>query len=339
MAKQVYLEKTIALLELTGGYSSNDLIVKKTFEFYWKNFKNDFQSFIIVDTGGSVTKTIDLLEKYYKMGYRYFFGFSRSTVLQGVLDWFNMHPDAIGISPTSTAPNLSIPKRIFRMTPTDNYILDPIYPHLYSASTVYYIYTDGEVAMTNVLNILQNNPSITNLQALAITPSTPADVVHTFLNGSSSSDVIVTYLLDREPYIQYYTEGLTFDGQQYDILGIQPPKIPYNALDALIDKYNIVSFKGIATSELWRMGYNTLGEDQYSIVSLNSLHLINYLVYGEDIMDIDSHFGILQFDEITRDLIFPSFLVQTLTDYQVFSNNYLTVNDPLLGTFTANFSS
>ncbi len=63
MAKQVYLEKTIALLELTGGYSSNDLIVKKTFEFYWKNFKNDFQSFIIVDTGGSVTKTIDLLEQ------------------------------------------------------------------------------------------------------------------------------------------------------------------------------------------------------------------------------------------------------------------------------------
>ncbi len=339
MAKQVYLEKTIALLELTGGYSSNDLIVKKTFEFYWKNFKNDFQSFIIVDTGGSVTKTVDLLEKYYKMGYRYFFGFSRSTVLQGVLDWFNMHPDAIGISPTSTAPNLSIPKRIFRMTPTDNYILDPIYPQLYSASTVYYIYTDGEVAMTNVLNILLNNPNITNLQSLAITPNTPADEVQTFLNGSSSSDVIVTYLLDREPYIQYYTEGLTFDGQQYDILGIQPPKIPYNALEALIDKYNIVSFKGIATSELWRMGYNTLGEDQYSIVSLNSLHLINYLVYGEDIMDIDSHFGILQFDEITRDLIYPTFLVQTLTDYQVFSNNYLTVNDPLLGTFTANFSS
>ncbi len=194
MAKQVYLEKTIALLELSGGYSSNDLIVKKTFEFYWKNFKNDFQSFIIVDTGGSVTKTIDLLEKYYKMGYRYFFGFSRSTVLQGVLEWFNMHPDAIGISPTSTAPNLSIPKRIFRMTPTDNYNLDSIYPQLYSASTVYYIYTDGEVAMTNVLNILQNNPSITNLQALAITPSTPAEVVQTFLDGSSSSDVIVTYL-------------------------------------------------------------------------------------------------------------------------------------------------
>ena len=53
--KSVYLPQTVALLELTGGYSSNDTIVKKTLEYYWKNFNQEFKAFPIVDTRGEVS--------------------------------------------------------------------------------------------------------------------------------------------------------------------------------------------------------------------------------------------------------------------------------------------
>jgi hypothetical protein len=334
--KNVYLPKTIALLELTGGYSSNDLIVKKTLEYYWKNFNQEFKAFPIMDTRGDIQRTLALLDKYYKLGYRYFFGFSRSTIVEATLNWFNLHPDAIGISTTSTAPILNVPKQIFRLTPNDNYIIEPILPQLQASSKVYYIYTEGEVAMLNILEILKTELGESKVLSYAVNSSNlTVSNMQFFLSGSSSTDSIVLYLLDREPYIDLYTQGLTFEGQQYDILGIQPPMIPSTASLELENKYNIISFKGIETSPIWRAGYKSLGELDYSIVTLNGLQLINYLVEEISLLNISSHFGILQFDEITKDIIYPCFLVQ-LYNGITFETLYLLVNDPLLGKYQAN---
>ncbi len=337
--KNVYLPKTIALLELTGGYSSNDIIVKKTLEYYWKNFNQEFKAFPIMDTRGDIIRTIALLDKYYKLGYRYFFGFSRSTIVESTQDWFNLHPDAIGISTTSTAPVLNIPKQIYRLTPNDNYIIEPVLPQLEASSQVYYIYTEGEVAMLNILEILKTELGESKVSSYAIN-STNLTVANLqfFLSSSSSTDSIVIYLLDRDPYIQLYSQGLTFEGQQYDILGIQPPVITGSASIELANKYNIISFKGIETSYIWRTGYETLGEYNYSIVTLNGLQLINYLVEEISILNIPSHFGILQFDEITKDIVYPCFLVQ-LYDGISYQISYLLVNDPILGKYQANLVS
>jgi hypothetical protein len=155
-----------------------------------------------------------------------------------------------------------------------------------------------------------------------------------YFDGSTSNDSVVIYLLDREPYIQLYSQGLTFAGQQYDILGIQPPIIYGSASIELANKYNIISYKGIETSNIWRKGYEDLGENQYSIVSLNALNLLNYLLENIVISNINSHFGILQFDVITKDIIYPCFLVQKY-DGNLFAISYLLVNDPLLGKYQA----
>ena len=74
------LPKTIALLELTDGFTSNDNSVKKTFEFYWNNYPSEFKKFLIVDTKGKINITLQYLEYYYNQGYRIFVGFSRSSI-------------------------------------------------------------------------------------------------------------------------------------------------------------------------------------------------------------------------------------------------------------------
>ncbi len=338
----VYLSKTIALLELTGdGYTSNDIVVKNTFQFYWKNYNSEFKAFPIIDTKSDLNITLNLLENYYNNGYRYFVGFSRSTIVSGVLDWFNNHPEAIGISSTSTAPILNIPKKIYRMTPNDDYILNSVLPQLESSSKVYYIYTAGEVAMLNILSLLKSNPIISpKLITFAVNPDnsnlTVQNIENLFENPDESQSILL-YLLDRPPYIDLYNQGLTFPGQQYDILGIQPPQIIGEAAIQLNNKYNVTAYKGTNTSIIWRDGYNSLGEDNYSIVSLNILNLLNTLVLKENVSNINSHFGILQFDPVSRDIIYPSFLVEILQNNQ-FINKYLIVNDPLLGTYNANLA-
>ena len=334
-----YLPNTIALLELSSGFVSNDVIIKDCFNFYWNSYSSEFLKFPIVDTGGSEKKTLDLLEKYYNFGYIYFVGFNLSTTVSYVLEWFNMHPKAIGISATSTAPLLKIPKYIFRMTADDNYILEAIYEKLYSSQTVYYIYSDLQIATLNVLKILENNSNINNLKTFSVSDTNlTLDNLKIFLDGSTDMDSIVLYLLfDREKYINYYSEGLTSPSQQYDITGITIPEINNNASIELSNKYNIVTFKGTQTSLLWRNGYNKFGEEKYSIVCLNILNLLNYLVFNKNVDNVDTHFGILEFDDVTKDLIYPTFLIETFIEDK-FYNTFLSVSNPLFGKFIALFS-
>jgi hypothetical protein len=116
--------KTVGLLELTGSvlFDEEDLALKQTFEYYWKNSKKfglDFEEFLIYDTKGDVNLTLKLLNRFYKKGYRIFIGFSRSSMLTQVMNWFKQHPRAVGISATSTAYSLAVKKNIYRMTPIE----------------------------------------------------------------------------------------------------------------------------------------------------------------------------------------------------------------------------
>jgi hypothetical protein len=334
-----FLPKTIGLLELTGtGLILNDIIMKKTFNYYWDNFSIEFKKFPIIDTQSDIDRTLALLEKYYNYGYRYFVGFSRSTIVNEVLNWFNLHQDAIGISATSTAPSLNIPKNIFRMTPTDNYIIEPALPYLYTSPVVYYIYDDGGFAALNLLAILESDPQIQELKLFAadLTNFT-LDNITIFLQGSTSLDSVLIYS-DRDTYIDFFSQGLNFDGQTFDILGIQLPNITGEAAIKLNNKYNVITYNGTCTSMLWRNGYFTLGSENFSVVSLNILNLLNEILLNKSVDNVNSHFGILQFNPITKDIIYPSFLTQIYSDNK-FINKNLSVSDPYLGQFQAIFSS
>ncbi len=332
------LPKTISLLALNGDIGNQ--VVKNTLEFYWKNYPQEFKSFPIVNTEGSIVKTIELLDSFYKLGYRYFVGFTSSTTVAGVLDWFNLHPDAIGISPSSTATSLSVPKKFFRMAPTDNYILDSVTPQLEIATKIYYIYTEGEIAPLNILELLENNPSLES--KLVPYPAKPdnsnltVEDMQTLFENATSTDCVLLYLFNRRFYINLYNQGLTFSGNQYDIIGGVPPPITGEAANQLNSKYNVSTFKGTNTSIIWRDGYNTLGQTNYNTKVLNILNLLNTLVPRQNIDNINSHFGILEFDPVTSDLIYPSFLIETFTDGKYISS-FLFVDSPLLGKYQANF--
>ena len=111
--------KTIALLELTSSpIEIPDNALAKTFKYYWDKKKYPslpFNPFPIANTFGLLEKTLELLDKYYTKGFRIFIGFNRSQILEGVLKWFDNHPDAIGISVNSSTSSLAIKKNIYRI--------------------------------------------------------------------------------------------------------------------------------------------------------------------------------------------------------------------------------
>jgi hypothetical protein len=335
------LYKTIALLELTGGLIVNDVVVKNTLDYYWTNYPSEFKRFPIIDTKGDVINTIKILNEYYDKGYRYFYGFSRSSMLESVLEWFNNHPEAIGFSSTSFTPELAIPKKIFRMSPVFTSYFDPIRTQLSDANAVFFLYTLGESGPESEKAYLESLLAKGEINALYTYGVTPANLtvqnVNNFFqsNNISTNDIVLFNIFDRKSYIDLYNNGLTCSAQQYDIVSFQPAVITGEAANQLKDKYNAILFAGTNSSILWRAGYNTLGVDKYSVVTLNVLNMLNSFL-DQNIENINSHSGILQFDQVTRDILYPSFIVQKFDGIK-YNTIYLYVEDPILGSYTADF--
>jgi hypothetical protein len=338
--KKDYLPKTIALFELTYGSFITNIV--NTMNYYWETYPQEFKRFPIVDSSGTMDYLIKLLDKYYNLGYRYFLGFTRSTTLSEVLDWFNSHPDAIGISPGSTASILKIPKNIFRVNTSSDLIIDAILPQLELSRNIYYLYLENELAALDYIEILKKYPEVFNKLILYPVKSdgsnlTVDDLEKLFANSIQEDCTLLDLFNLTNSYIQLYNNGLNFPGQQYDILSVSAT-ITGEAAIKLNDKYNSVSYKGSSTSIIWRIGYFKLGEAEYYILILNSFNLINSLVTKQNVQNINSHLGILQFDPVTKDLLYSAILVQKFknNEYVTF---YLFVDDPYLGKYQALFEN
>jgi hypothetical protein len=329
--------KTVFLLELTAGYTENDVSIKNTINYYWNNYPQEFTKCPIVDTEGSLDITLSLLDEYYGYGFRYFIGFSRSTIVNGVLSWFNLHADAIGISSTSTATSLNIPKNIFRMIANDTYSIDSIRTFLEN-KTVNYIYSANEYAATDLIPYIEAISGITLLQ-YPIQNNSDIDAL-TFLNTGHTGEVMLCYLItnnSRQYYLDLFLDSnpiLTYTNTQYDILGITTPIIKDSS--ALNNNYNTTTFKGINTSILWRNGYNSLGATNFSTVTPNILNMLNQFANNESIDNINSHYGPLIFNPVTKDIDFYSFLIEQYNGTK-FINTNLYVKDPYLGDFVSTF--
>ena len=243
--------KTVFLLELTAGYTENDVSIKNTLNYYWNTYPQEFIKCPIIDTQGSLEITLQLLNEYYNLGYRYFVGFSRSTIVNGVLEWFNKYIDATGISATSTAASLNIPKNIFRMTPNDNYMIDSITQFL-EGKIVNYIYSSNEYAATDLIAYIENISNIT-LNLYPIANNSDLDAL-TSLNTGHTDEIMLCYIIanpSRQYYLDLFLDSnpvLTYTNTQYDILGTTTPIITnssvlnnnYNTTTQLI---NLLPFK------------------------------------------------------------------------------------------------
>ena len=330
--------KIIFLLELTGGFIEGDSSVLATVQYYWNNYPKEYPRCPYLDTEGSIEKTLQLLDQCYSAGFRRIVGFSRSTVLVAVLPWFNLHPDVVGISPTSTAPSLNVPKSIFRITPNDHFMIDSIRPYLEN-QIVNYIYEANEFAAEDLITYIEEIEGIT-LRLYPIENTDDLNALSVF-NTGHAGEVMLNYLItNRQPYLDLFKNSsgvLTYTNKQYDILGIALPAITDST--PLLNKYNTSNYKGTETSPTWRNGFLSLTSENYSIVSMNILLVLKYLVNNISLDNINSHFGILQFDPSTRDILFCKYLIETYTANDTFTSTSLFIVDPDFGQYTATFSN
>ena len=327
--------KTVFLLELSAGIIENDISVKETVNYYWNTYPQEFTKCLVVDTKGSLITTLNLLEEYYNYGFRYFVGFSRSTIVNGVLDWFNLHPDASGISSTSTAASLYIPKNIFRMTPNDNNIIDSISSNLEN-KMVNYIYEANELASIDLIKYIEEIPGII-LVKYPISDTNDLNNLASLNTGHTGEIMLIYLFINKQYYLDLFKNPnpvLIYTNTQYDISGIGTPEITDSP--SLNNNYNTSLFKGIQTSILWRNGYYSLGSTNFSIVSLNILNLLNQFVDNKIVDNINSHFCALLFNPVSKDINDFSFLIEKYNGTQ-FVNTNLYIYDPYLGSYTAIF--
>ena len=274
--------------------------------FLWYE-DTSFPKFPIIETNGTIENNLELLNKYYDEGYRIFLGFSRSTILAGVLPWFLEHPDVIGISLSSGALSLAIPKNVYRLiNPLTNFspALNIISKN---SQNVYYIYDNNELITRDTLKFLENDPSVKDkLKSYPIIDESSYNVpdLSAFLSGSTSNDIILLAIYDSDLYSNLYNEGLFFDGNQYTIIGNNLDI--YNFIEPcasiLNRKYFEVNNIFTNNSLFYRENSKYTNFD-----TLNALKMIEYFLTNKNIDTLASYDGTLEFD-IFKDLKYSSYL-------------------------------
>lgn len=336
--------KAVALLELTGGAVKSDLNIRNTMGYYWTKTQI-FTPLSIYDTTGTLDKTLQLLNKYYLEGYRIFLGFSRSTILNDCLEWFKLHPDAIGISIGSSADSLAIPDSFYRLQIVDSFIIDsinvPLTETIDTNGRIFYVFSEGEIATQEVYDILKERYGDDNIIPYAANNANlTVSLVNEFFttNNISNNDSVIIYLINedqRQSYVNLFTTTNSFSipANQYDISNAGFPLVD-SITTTLTDTYNVVSLENIITSELFNEGITYLKED-YSPNTLNALYLTESLMYNLDINNLFSYSGTLQFDDITKDIKYGCSKFYKYTNPNFICIQVYT-NDPLYGIITLN---
>jgi hypothetical protein len=334
--------KTVGLLELTGPFSSEDIDTKKTFEYYWNRkckYNLPFNKFPIYNTKGSIKRNLELLNCLYKCGYRIFVGFSRSSILVEVLDWFKKHSDAIGISLTSTANNLSIAKNVYRMTPIDKGIMVNLEENIKinPLLSIYFIYQEGDFFSTDYLDSFKKNPEINKrLIICSFKEKITATKLTDCLINSKTTDFIINGTVDFGFLQVFNTPGYTVPPYIYDNIGSKHPEFSVTQSNNLNGRYSYFSYKGVNTSFLWRKGLEDLTNESFSPQAFDALQVQTQLSLKQNPNYLEGAAGVLQFDPVTKDRKFFSVLREDFNDKKEWILNSLIFDDPLLGDFIAN---
>jgi hypothetical protein len=349
--------KALILLQLTTGYSDKQAL--KTYQYYWNKYPDVWKTTKVVNTNIDINdpnKTllttpeiikneINILSYYYKLGYTLFIGFTTSDILAGCLPWFNQHPNALGISLTSSSPALAFPKPVYRLQPVDSDILQPLIPIADKSPQILYFYSKNQnasealkITLENLYGdklylyaVEDNSSNINELQITQFYNSIPGGL------QSNATTIIYLYVGDQlENYINVYSENFKMPNNNYDI-SVNPVNINENTKAGIVNKYFVLNFYSLSTSLMFRQGIEYLKLDFSSAVP-NALILQNFLIdYGKNQIDtISSENDILEFNE-NNDLKYFSVLTYVYTDinnvysYQKVS---LYINNPLAAGIT-----
>ena len=342
MKKKSNILKTAGLLELTGPFSTDDTSAKKTFEYYWTNkckYGLPFNKFPIYNTEGTVKRNLELLDCLYKCGYRIFVGFSRSSILVEVLDWFKKHPDAFGISLTSTSRALVIEKNIYRLTPRSNGIQLNLEKNIKNDPTlsIYFIYQADDFFSTNYLESFKNNPIINErLIVCTFTERITTTTLNAYLVNSKKTDFIVNGTIDFGFLEVFDNPGYTVLPYIYDAIGSKHPNFTVTQSENLKGQFSYFSYKGVNTAFLWRKGLEDLTNNSFAPQGFDALQVQTKLSLKQNPNYPQGAAGVLQFDPITKDRKYFSVLREDFTINNEWRLNLIIFDDPLLGDFIAN---
>ena len=333
--------KAVFLLELSAGsHVSTDTNIKKTLEYYWDNHPKDFSRCPIEDTKGDINVLLSLLDKYYTAGYRNFSGFTSSNTVKNVIPWFNEHPYARGITSLGSLTALEkIPKNIFRLTPNILFRIETILSNIISKN-VYFIYTKGFLVndeITIELNEYKKQGIIKDIIVYKEDEITLSGLKKFFVN-STENDVLITNLTNNlEDFLDIMSTASFSIGSIYEIGAIRTPVIKPQ-YSSLANKYYFLELVGVCTSILLRnaklkLGYNFL------ITVINQLNMLNEFKNSDSFENCNSHVGITDFDPASKYLLYSNVLINKLSSDNKFISEKLYINDPYIGTYSANFVS
>ena len=335
---------------LAQKFSFEESIIK-TFNYYWNKYPDLFGKIQIVYTdvdenGNPVTdnakiikNNIKYLDIYYNKGYRLFIGFNRSSILTGVLQWFEtIGTKAKGISLTSSSSSLNFQKPIYRLEITNNNLLDSVNVKLNNASKIYYIYSDGEIAAISFLQSLELlYPG--KIIPYPVKPDSSNLILSSIQNLYKNVDeksVSLMYLFvgtQQTDFVNLFNDDFPMPNSTYDILKVGYPLIKETSKNALVNKYNFLNNISFSTSKLFRDGLKEL-ETNFSPYVPNALLLINKLVVNGDIKILASHNSILEFNE-NNDIKYFTFLnsVYSKDDKGTYyyKEDFYSVYDPIVG--------
>jgi len=342
----------IFLLEVNSKDRSNVI----TLEYYFTNFPNYVTGTIIdttVDANGNRlytnaainANTLRLLNYYYyTYSTRLFICGSRSTVLKYSLEnFFNNHSDATGISFSSSADTLSIPKNVYRMQPPDSELvnsLDSLITIDGTTRQIMYIYTAYEEASLSLLLYLQLKYGASKVSEFAATDInlTIDNITNFFSNvtaDNSQEYISIMYLFvnnQSSTYINLFNSSNKLLVDTYDI-SISGTAITSQTNSASIaDKYNYLDFLSTSRSVFFRSGQDNLTNNFVSTVP-NVLEMINNYTQNNSSLQIDvisSHNGIIEFNK-NSDMEYFTLSIKLYTQVDgvyVFVLKYLYLMDP-----------
>ena len=334
--------KTIALLELSGSYAPIDNALAKTFKYYWDRkckYSLPFKPFPIVNTEGLIEKTLILLDKYYAKGFRLFIGFNRSQILGDVLKWFDNHPNAIGISPRSTASFLAIKKNIYRMNIDEKKgVKEQLLFNIKEnpSLSIYCIYIKDDTFSQDYYNYFKNQPIIKErLIGCPVGKEPSREELDKYLVNSTKSDFLINGMSNVQLLSLFNTPNTSIKPYTYDQYGGILPVMTTTQADNLKGNYAFFLSRGINTSFLWRKGLEDLTIKNFSITGFDTLQVQNYLSMKKSPDLLEGAAGVLQFNPVTKDREYINITRYNFTIEKQYVLNSIIFDDPLLGNFVS----
>jgi hypothetical protein len=339
--KPVYDTKIVALLNFSDQVY--DVPIIDTLKYYF-NAVNQFYVFPIVDTQGDTTKIINLLDEYYAKGYRYFYGFSTTTVFLDVLDWFNKHPLAQGVS-SGSRYSTTIPTSIFRLQPeNDNRTSAKQVIENYNGTSpydsVFYVYNNTDPSSVVRKEYFESRcttlaipfysygvTSISDITTGNFVNNTMVQIQNTITTNSyTNSSVISSLELWQNVYYNKFSASTTTPSTStfYNI-DVYLPNITETAAQEYFKNIDFYAqtLANLNSSPLFRQGLAALRPEKFSYNTLNAMELLYKLdsVSGYS-NQLGSYSDSLIFDSVTRNQLFDSYLYSLYSDDNLYLPKY-----------------